>query len=128
MGKLFCTFCIQESLDTTLETIQDNYNILNKKIFVLEIEENNEYVCTYNIDEYNVTNSLIPGTILTHRNKSTNTLYTINAINALIKQLNNNKLDPKFPIKWEDYKNNILLTRNNEFHKLGTKLYKIVSL
>ena len=49
----------------------------------------------------------IPDTISLHRKKNTNTLYTINALNDLIRELNAGKLDKTYPIKWENYKNSL---------------------
>jgi hypothetical protein len=50
----------------------------------LHIKSNDEYVCTYNVDQPNI-NNIPENTILVHRKKETNTLYTINALNELIK-------------------------------------------
>jgi hypothetical protein len=45
---------------------------------------------TYNVDLGNTKGEFAIGnTILVHRKKQTNTLYTINALNELIKSLNN---------------------------------------
>lgn len=125
--KLFCTFSKEELLENNLDIIKNRYNILNNKIFILKAD-NGEYICTYNIDHYNISSDLIEGTILTHRKKETNSIYTINALNCLIKQLNNNVLDKNFTIDWENYKNSILLTQNNQLKQLNTQLYKIISL
>jgi hypothetical protein len=97
------------------------------KIFVLHIKSNDEYVCTYNIDQANL-DSLPQNTILVHRKKESNTLYTINALNELIKKLNGGVVDTKFPITWEHYKNSVLLTQHDELKQLKTKIHKIIEL
>ena len=84
-------------------------------------------MCTYNIDQGNVS-KLPENTILVHRKKETNTLYTINALNELIKKLNGGVVDTKFPITWEHYKNSIFLTQHDELKQLKTKIYKIIEL
>ena len=126
-NKLFCTFCQLDQLDKNLEIIKNRYNILYNKIFVLQTD-NEEYAITYNIDNFNTNGTLIEGTISVHRKKEFNVLYTINALNALIKQLNDNKLDLNYKVNWEDYKNSILLTQNNTFKKQNTQLFKVISL
>ena len=60
--------------------------------------------------------------------KESNTLYTINALNELIKRLNGGVVDTKFPITWEHYKNTILLTQRDELKELKTKIYKILEV
>ena len=128
MNKLFCTFSSKIDLETTLSTIQSQYKILFNKIFVLYIASTEEYVCTYNIDHNNMTNGLLGNTILLHRKKESNTLYTINALNDLIKSLNGGVLDTSFTVNWKDYQNCILLTHSGDLKKLDTKIYKIITL
>jgi hypothetical protein len=126
-NRLFCTFTTLEEMDNLIDRVQEKYDILYNKIFALHIKSNNEYVITYNVDQNNV--STIPdNTILVHRKKDTNTLYTINALNELIKSLNGGVVDTKFPIEWPHYKNCILLTQHNEIKQLNTKIFKIISL
>ena len=128
MNKLFCTFSNKNELEVTLEAIQNQYKILFNKIFILYIESTDEYVCTYNVDSVNISNSLLENTILLHRKKESNTLYTINALNDLIKSLNNGILDTSYMGDWNEYKNCILLTHSGDLRKLNTKIYKIISL
>ena len=127
-NKLFCTFTTQENLPVVLEDVKRKYQILFNKIFVLHVPSTEEYVCTYNVDSFNVTNDILPGTILLHRKKESNTLYTINALNALIKSLNGGIMDSSYVVNWNDYKNCILLTRGDDFKRLDTKIHQIVNL
>lgn len=128
-NKLFCTFTAPEELDETLNTLMTKYTILYSKIFVLESLSTEEYVCTYNIDTFNMAQqSVLANTILLHRKKESNTLYTINALNALIKSLNSGVLDTNYRINWIDYKNSILLIQNNDLNIIKTKIHKIINL
>ena len=126
-NRLFCTFTSEDTLEDTLNTIQSRYTIMYGKIFVLKTLEQDECICTYNVDLGNVSDFL-DNTILMHRKKDTNTLYTINALNILIRQLNNGILDTTFRINWEDYQNTALLTKGAELRRLTTKLYRILEL
>ena len=126
-NKLFCTFSTEEDLNKVLENIQERYKIIYNKIFVLYSKSQNEYMCTYNVDFGNVSN-FIDNTILVHRKKETNTLYTINALNTLIKELNDGQLDISYRINWDDFRNCILLTKGPELKRVNTKLYKIIEL
>ena len=126
-NKLFCTFTTLEELDGLLDHISTSYSIMYNKIFVLYIKSNDEYVCTYNIDQGNIM-SPPPNTIMVHRKKDTNTLYTINALNELIKRLNGGVVDTRFPIDWQHYKNTVLLTKHDELRQLKTKIHKIIEL
>lgn len=129
LNKLFCTFTKKDDLQYTITDINTKYTVLYSKIFVLEISDGDEYVCTYNIDSDNINrNNLLPSTILMHRRKETNTLYTINSLNSLVASLNNGVIDKNFKVNWADYKNSVLLTRAGEFCKLNTKIHDIVVL
>ena len=126
-NKLFCTFTSKEQLDSTLDTIKNQYQILFNKIFVLYIESTNEYVCTYNVDSFNISNVILDNTILLHRKKESNTLYTINALNDLIRSLNGGHLDINYKVDWPTYKNCILLTTGGELKKLDTRVHDIIN-
>ena len=126
MNKLFCTFSSKDGLEVTLETIKAEYAIMYNKIFVLESKDSDEYLCTYNIEIQGSNTKILPNTILLHRKKETNTLYTINSLNLLIKSLNEGILDTSYRINWQDYLNTVLLTQGSELKTLGTKIHKIV--
>lgn len=126
-NKLFCTFSTEEELDSTLEAIQGKYQILYNKIFVLYSKSSDEYICTYNVDFGNVSNFL-DNTILVHRKKDSNTLYTINALNTLIRELNGGVADSSYKVDWNDFRNCILLTRGSDLKRVNTKLFKIIEL
>ena len=126
LNKLFCTFTSPADLEETVATINRRYSILFSKIFVLESPQSDELICTYNIDTGNMAASPMANTILLHRKKESNTLYTINALNTLIKSLNGGVLDTRFIVNWQDYKNSILLTNGPDLRKLDTSIHKIV--
>ena len=128
MNKLFCTFAKKELLDERLQEINKEYKILYNKIFVLASPESDEYMCTYNIEIEGPNTKILPNTILLHRKKESNTLYTINALNTLIKSLNEGVLDNKFVVNWQDYRNSILLTQGDDLRKLNTSIHKIVAV
>lgn len=128
MNKLFCTFSSKDTLDDTLREINREYTILYKKIFVLESKDSEEFLCTYNIEIEGGTTKILPNTILLHRKKETNTLYTINALNTLIKSLNGGTLDTSYIINWNDYKNSVLLTQGEDLRRLNTTIHKIVAV
>ena len=126
-NKLFCTFSTEDQLDEVLSTIKSKYKIIYNKIFVLYSKSQDEYICTYNVDLANVSNFL-DNTILVHRKKESNTLYTINALNTLIKELNGGHLDTSYRVNWNDYTNCILLTKGPELKRVNTKLHQIIEL
>lgn len=127
-NKLFCTFSPKSQLDRRLDEITSQYTILWGKIFVLVSPESDEYLCTYNVDLEDRNRAVLSNTILLHRKKESNTLYTINALNALIKSLNGQVLDPTYKINWQDYRNSVLLTQGEDFKKYNTLIHKIVTV
>ena len=128
-NKLYCTFTNTKDIDIIVEKIQSSYVILFNKLFVLESLDGEKIMLTYNVDMGNTSrDSILDNTILVHRKKQTNTLYTINALNELIKSLNNGVLDKRFPIEWNDYRNCILLIQTEGFNKIDTKIKEIIKL
>ena len=128
-NKLYCTFTNINDVENIIDNIRTSYVILFNKIFMLESLDGEKIMLTYNVDMGNSnTNNIIDNTILVHRKKQTNTLYTINALNELIKDLNNGVLDKRFPIEWNDYRNCILLIQTEGFNKIDTKVKEIINL
>jgi hypothetical protein len=128
--QLLCTFCTADNLDDTLLKIVNTYTVAFETIYILENSEvENTFCCTYNIDMSAPIKGVVPeATISLHRKKSTNTLYTINALNLLISELNGGRMDKNFKINWDDYKNTILVTAYNKLKKINTKLNRIVKV
>ena len=126
-SQLLCTFTTRKDLDSTVESIKQSYDIVFKKIYVLQNENNvNELICTYNVDTQNgVDYNKVEGTISLHRKKHSNTLYTINALNECIKNLNNGVMDAKFMVPWENFKNMLMVTNSEGLNKINTRIYKI---
>ena len=128
-NRLYCTFTSNNEVEGIIEKIQSSYVILFNKIFVLESLDGEKIMLTYNVDMNNSSSeSMVDNTILVHRKKQTNTLYTINALNELIKSLNNGVLDKRFPIEWNNYRNCILLIQTEGFNKIDTKVNEIINL
>ena len=128
-NRLYCTFTTPNNIEEITSTIQTSYVILFNKIFVLESLDEKKIMLTYNVDMGNSSSEfLVSNTILVHRKKQTNTLYTINALNELIKSLNNGYLDKSYRVNWNDYKNCILLIQTDGFNRIDTRVKTIINL
>ena len=128
-NRLYCTFTTVDAYEKVANTIQTSYVILFNKLFVLESLDGEKIMLTYNVDMNNSSvNSMVDNTILVHRKKQTNTLYTINALNEVIKSLNNGVLDKSFAVNWNDYRNCILLIQTEGFNRIDTKVKEIINL
>ena len=128
-NRLYCTFATLDDFEEVINHIKLSYVILFNKIFVLESLDGETIMLTYNVDMNNSSSeSMVDNTILVHRKKQTNTLYTINALNELIKSLNNGILDKTYTIDWENYKNCILLIQTEGFNRIDTKIKEIINL
>ena len=127
--QLLCTFAKKNSLNEIIDIIISCNNVLFDKIYVFEnAQEPANLICTYNVEFENDFMEGIPNTISLHRKKHTNTLYTINALNQIIVQLNNGVLDKRFPVPWKDYRNFILLYNDDKLVEIKTKIHKIVKV
>ena len=126
-NKLYCTFLQDESVDEVVDRILEEHDILFNKIFVLVALDDDKTMLTYNIDGP-VYNLQLSNTILVHRKKQTNTLYTINALNEVIRYLNNGVLDTTYQVDWTRFRNSLLLTRPGGFKKVRTRLKTIIEV
>jgi len=126
--QLLCTFTTKDELGYTLQRIRETYHIVYNYIYVLQNKSNlDELFITYNIDTTYQPVHPLENTILMHRKKQTNTLYTINALNELIKEENGGVLDTKFIVDWDRVKNCIILTNSEGTKKISTRIFDIIT-
>jgi hypothetical protein len=123
--QLVCTFARKYQVEETLENIKDNFSILNNKVFHFKsFETKEDVILSYNVimDSYK---KFLPNSIMVHQKRETNTIYTINALNELIMNLNNGILDKKYPIEWERYRNCALLKNKEGFRVVKIFLVRV---
>ena len=127
--QLLCTFVKRNRFKEIIGIIIACNDIVFDKIYVFQNENDySQLICTYNVEYDENFVQGIPDTISLHRKKHTNTLYTINAFNDLIRELNDGKLDKRFPIEWENYRNSLLLTGDEGLNKIPTRIYTIINV
>lgn len=127
--QLLCTFSDVDRLQTDLQQIRSTYTIVYNYIYVLSnADSEEELFVTYNIDATNRPNDLLENTILVHRKKQSNTLYTINALNELIKIETGGVLDKTHELHWELYQNSIVLTATHGIRKIPTEIHEVIDL
>jgi len=125
--QLLCTFTTREELQNTLQAIRETYHIVYNYIYVLQNKGNlDELFVTYNIDTQYKPSSPLRDTILVHRKKQSNTLYTINALNELVKEENGGILDKNYQVDWEKFKNTIIVTNVEGTKKISTRIYDVI--
>ena len=128
--QLLATFTTKVYLDGIVDKIKATYPIVFDKIYILQNEDSpKELICTYNVDMSNAVDyNAIENTISLHRKKPTNTLYTINALNEVVMNMNNGVKDPNTIVPWENYKNSILVTNADGLNKINTRIFKIIKI
>lgn len=119
--QLVCSFTNKRNLDRSIDDILANNSVVFDKIFVFDSEDIPELIISYNIDK-SKKNTFLQGSLVVHRNKYTNTLYTINALNEVIRKNNNGVLDKSFPVDWSEYKNTLLITTEDELTSISLNL------
>ena len=125
--QLLCTFTTKTELQNTLQLIRDTYHIVYNYIYVLQNKGNlDELFVTYNIDTQYKPQYPLRDTILVHRKKQSNTLYTINALNELVKEENGGILDKSFEIDWNRFKNTIIVTNTEGTKKISTRIFEVI--
>ena len=125
--QLLCTFTTKEELQNTLQLIRETYHIVYNYIYVLQNKGNlEELFITYNIDTQYKPDKPLENTILVHRKKQSNTLYTINALNELVKEENNGVLDKSFSVDWDKFKNSIIVTNVEGTKKISTRIFEVI--
>lgn len=124
--QLLCTFTNESEFENLVDSILKEFELFSRKIFVLKLEPSKELVVSYNI----IPNSakFLQSTIMVHRKKESNTMYTINALNTLITAENGGVLDKSYQVDWQKYKNSIILTDGAGFKIMKTSLFRIIDV
>ena len=127
--QLLCTFTRVSNLNEILDVIISCNDILYDKIYIFQNEDDKtQLICTYNVEYNNDFEENIENTISLHRKKQSNTLYTINALNEVIRSKNNGVLDKRFNVDWVEYQNTLLLTNEHGLNVVPTKIFQIVDI
>jgi len=125
--QLLCTFTTKKDLEDTLNKIQDIYSVVYNYIYILQNKTNlEELYVTYNIDTSTRPDEPLKDTILVHRKKEFNVLYTINALNQIIREETGGQLDKTHRINWENYRNSIIVTNVEGSRKIPTRIFEII--
>jgi hypothetical protein len=125
--QLLCTFTTKELLQNTLQNIRESYVIVYNYIYILQNKANlDELYITYNINTEYKPETPLEDTILIHRKKESNTLYTINALNQLVKEENGGILDKNFIIDWNKFKNSLILTNTDGTKRIQTRVFEVI--
>lgn len=125
--QLLCTFTTKDELQHILEQIKQTYYIVYNYIYVLQNKANlEELYITYNIDTQYKPTIPLKDTILVHRKKQSNTLYTINALNELVKEENGGVADKDFVLDWDRFKNTIIVTNTEGTKKISTRIFEVI--
>ena len=126
--QLLCTFIKFEQIDEMIDLIKKQHTVVFNKVYVFSCNESDEdYICTYNVDSVN-TRDILPNTISLHRKKQSNTLYTINALNEVIREKNGGVLDKSYMVDWDEFENTLLLTNESGLSKIPTKIHQIIDV
>jgi hypothetical protein len=123
--QLLCLFTLKDELDISIKFVLENYDLTNPNVFILENKsKSDELFITFNVAKGSSAIHSDWKTILVHRKKQSNTIYTINALNEVVKSKTGGQIDSGYMIDWDEYKNCILTTSNSGYKKIPTKVYK----
>ena len=127
--QLLCTFTTKSRLNETIDIIVGCNDILYEKVYVFQNGNDlNQLICTYNVEFIDNYEENIIDTISLHRKKQSNTLYTINALNEVIRSKNGGVLDKRFNVDWAEYQNTLLLTNETGLNVVPTKIFQIINV
>ena len=127
--QLLCTFTSQSRLNETVDIIISCNEILYDKIYIFQNQDDlPQLICTYNIELVDNYEENIENTISLHRKKQSNTLYTIKALNQVIRSKNNGILDKRFNVDWSECQNTLLQTNEAGVIVVTTKIHHILDV
>jgi hypothetical protein len=125
--QLLCTFSNSSSYESDMEKLLAFYTVDYNCVYVLQnVDSPTEIFLTYNASK--LTEGYFPKTISVHRKRDYNVLYSINALNELVKLENNGNFSSVFDIPWSKYRNSLIITKDGKLKITPTRLVKISHL
>jgi hypothetical protein len=126
--QLLCTFSTLKAYKGLVEEIGKFYVIYSDRFFVFTNKTNpDEVFVTYNIISESRNLPKFKNTISIHRKKQTNTLYTLNAMNQIIKDENGGVFDKSFSVNWELYQNSLIITGEPSIRIIPIRMLEIIT-
>lgn len=126
--QLLCTFSSVKSYKATVEDIKKFYEVYGHRFFIFSNVNNSEEIyITYNIVNAGKDFPKFPNTISIHRKKQTNTLYTLNAMNQIIRDENGGVFDKSFSVHWTLYQNSLIITGEPSIKIISIKMVEIIN-
>jgi hypothetical protein len=123
--QLLCLFTTKQDLDNSVNFVLESYTLTNPNVFILESKlKPEENFITFNVGKGSSAIDSDWKTILVHRKKQSNTIYTINALNEVVKSKTGGMLDNSYMIDWDEFRNCIITTSNIGYKKIPTKVFK----
>ena len=107
------------------------------KIFIFSVKNDdvNKRLITFNVDKQDMGEKFShyrtsqKNTLRLHRRKDSNTFYTLNSLNKVVKEQNHGDESSNFEVDWSSYQNCCLvLDREGNLKALETKLAKIIDI
>lgn len=117
---------VQKHIDNIIQTCQ----LSNRFIFLMCEKENpTNKIITYNaVYDKNNQPAHQLYTIRVHRKKQTNTLYTINALNAAVALEHDGEKGKHLRLSWEKYANSLMLTTGSQLNVYELEIKRIYKL
>jgi hypothetical protein len=107
--KLLCTFSSKNSFKLTIDYVASFYQIYRNRIFIYSDQNNfDNLILFYNTE--NDEQKKLENTMTVHRKVQSDTFYTLDALNELVKLVNNGIADKNYQLDWENYPNRLLTT------------------
>ncbi len=132
-GVLLASFFDTESavsIDDEVSFIINEIELANNYIFLLQnTKEPTKHILTYNaITRPGVRANPRLHTMRVHRKKQTNTLYTINALNAAVALQHDGQTGKHLKLDWSEYENCLLLTTGKKLSVYPIEVVKIFKI
>jgi hypothetical protein len=124
--QLLCTFSNDKDFRTVADEIRKFYEVYSNRVFAFVNAQNpKEIYLTYNVLNMRKDAPKFPNTILIHRKKQTNTLYTLNAMNRLIEE-EHGCADKTYQVNWKLYENSLIITGDVSIRIIPLKISSIL--
>lgn len=126
-AQLLCTFTKYHLFNDEIISLTEHYKIVDGKIYVLQSGTNHDDIfLTFNAEKTG--GQFHANTISVHRKKEFNVIYSINALNEIIKSENGGRVSTTYQINWDHYRNSFVAAKDGNIKITPTRLIKIIQI
>ena len=123
MSKLVVSFLDPSAVEDFVGRLRSDFDLASSSILFYEVEDSDNIMAAYNLN-LRPSDVFPPSSLMVHRKSKYACFYTINGLNALVRELNGGHYDSNYWVDWSQYRDTFITYRKGVFRIQKISFYK----